>query len=161
MKRSKLETIALGSGVLSLALLVGAAVPAQTTNSAPTANTAPGQTSDQPAAPMGSDMQSAPVSQAPLDKLVTLTCRQAWQMSGRNQDQFFEYVKQLAALSAQNRNVTLPDDKAAGARAGQWIRTQAIKDPDQLLYAVVDHAVQYSISKGRTTPGASAAPPTQ
>ena len=48
----------------------------------------------------------------------------------------------------------MSDDKAAGARAGQWIRTQAIKDPDQLLYAVVDHAVQYSIAKGRTTPAA-------
>ncbi len=161
MKRNKLETMAIGAGILSMALLVGAGVSAQTTNHAPTTNTAPGQASDQPSAQMGSDMQAAPVSQAPIDQLVTLTCRQAWQKSGRNRDQFFEYVKQLAALAAQNRDVTLPDDKAAGARAGNWIRTQAIKDPDQLLYAVVDHAVQYSIAKGRTTPGTSAAAPTQ
>ena len=90
----------------------------------------------------------------PLEKIVPLTCRQAWQLGGRNRDGFFAIVKELAELSAQNRGVTLPDDKAAGARAGEWIRTQAIKDPDQLLYAVVDHAVMYSISKGRTTPAA-------
>lgn len=104
--------------------------------------------------------QSAAAS-LPLDRIVTATCRQAWQMGGRNEDGFFAIVKQLAELSAQNRGVTLPDDKAAGARAGQWIRTQALKDPDQLLYAVVDHAVVYSISKGRTTPvGAAKSPAT-
>lgn len=88
----------------------------------------------------------------PLDKIVTLTCRQAWQMGGKTQDGFFAIVKQLAELSAQNRGVTLPDDKAAGARAGDWIRTHAIADPDQLLYEVVDHAVQYSIKKGTAKP---------
>lgn len=95
-----------------------------------------------------SDTQTPAV---PLDKLVTATCRQAWQMGGRTQDGFFALVQELTALSAQNRGVTLPDDKAAGARAGEWIRTQAIKDPDQLLYAVVDQAVQHSIAKGRAT----------
>lgn len=100
------------------------------------------------------DSQGAAQAQQsyPLDKLVTLTCRQAWQMSGKTQDGFFAIVKQLAELSAQNRGVTLPDDKAAGARAGDWIRTHAIADPDQLLYEVVDHAVQYSIKKGTAKP---------
>ena len=88
------------------------------------------------------------IASIPLERLVTATCRQAWQMGGRTQDGFFEIVKRLTELSAQNRSVTLPDNKAAGARAGQWIRTQAMKDPDQLLYAVVDHAVQYSIRTG-------------
>lgn len=94
----------------------------------------------------------APASLPPLDKLVTATCRQAWHMGGKTQDGFFAIVEQLTALSAQNRHVTLPDDQAAGARAGQWIRTQAMKDPDQLLYAIVDQAVQHSIAKGRATP---------
>jgi hypothetical protein len=103
------------------------------------------------------DTNSATANQAPpqlppIDQLVTMTCRQAWQAGGKTQDGFFAIVQQLTELSAKNRGVTIPDDKAAGERAGQWIRTQALKDPDQLLYAVVDHAVQYSIKKGRATP---------
>jgi hypothetical protein len=104
---------------------------------------------DQNTAQNNSDAQVPPLP--PLDKLVTATCRQAWHMGGNTQAGFFAIVQELTALSAHNRGVTLPDDKATGARAGEWIRTQAMKDPDQLLYAVVDHAVQYSIAKGRTT----------
>jgi hypothetical protein len=97
----------------------------------------------------------------PIDQLVTMTCRQAWHAGGKTQEGFFAIVQQLTELSAHNRGVTIPDDKAAGQRAGQWIRTQALKDPDQLLYAVVDHAVQYSIKKGTATPtGAAPASPT-
>ncbi len=109
-----------------------------------------------PATTSGAD--DARINAIPIDKLVTATCRQAWQMAGRNQDGFFDIVARLAALSAANRDVNLPDDKAAGAKAGEWIRTQAIKDPDQLLYAVVDHAILYSISKGTATPTGAAAP---
>ncbi|MGI8771138.1 MAG: hypothetical protein ACR2JE_06865 [Acidobacteriaceae bacterium] len=105
------------------------------------------------------DTSATQVSSIPLDRLVTATCRQAWQMGGRTQDGFFAIVKQLAELSAQNRGVTLPDNKAAGARAGEWIRTQALKGPDQLLYAVVDHAVQHSIAMGRAK--STAATPAQ
>jgi hypothetical protein len=97
----------------------------------------------------------------PIDQLVTMTCRQAWHAGGKTQAGFFAIVQQLTELSAHNRGVTIPDDKAAGERAGQWIHTQALKDPDQLLYAVVDHAVQYSIKKGTATPtGAAPASPT-
>jgi hypothetical protein len=100
--------------------------------------------------------QSEPAAAAvPLDQAVTMTCRQAWQAGGRTKEGFFAIVEELADLSAKNRNVTLPDNKAAGQRAGMWIRTQALKDPDQLLYAVVDHAVQYSIRKGTATPVAT------
>ena len=87
---------------------------------------------------------NAPAAPVPLDKLVTATCRQAWHMGGRTQDGFFAIVTQLMDLAAQNRGVTLPDDATAGALAGEWIRTQALKDPDQLLYAIVDQAVQNS-----------------
>ena len=116
---------------------------------------APAQSGAQAAAP---DADDARINAIPIDRLVTATCRQAWQMGGRNQDGFFDIVERLTDLSAHNRAVTLPDDKAAGARAGQWIRTQALKDPDQLLYAVVDHAVRYSIAKGRSTPAAAGTP---
>ena len=100
----------------------------------------------------GSDANDAKINAIPLDRLVTATCRQAWHMGGENQDAFFDIVERLTDLSAHNRGVTLPDDKNAGSRAGEWIRTQALKDPDQLLYAVVDHAVLYSVKKGTSTP---------
>jgi hypothetical protein len=110
------------------------------------------------AAQNSADTQAPPV---PIEKLVTATCRQAWHMGGRTQEGFFAIVKQLAALSAQNRGVTLPDNKEAGARAGEWIRTQALKDPDQLLYAVVDQAVQKSIAAGRAKPTSTTPQSTQ
>ncbi len=100
----------------------------------------------------GNDPNDAKINAIPLDRLVTATCRQAWHMGGDNQDAFFDIVERLTDLSAHNRGVTLPDDKTAGSRAGEWIRTQALKDPDQLLYAVVDHAVLYSVSKGTSKP---------
>jgi hypothetical protein len=107
--------------------------------------------------------QSEPAAAVPVDQAVTMTCRQAWNAGGKTKEGFFAIVEELADLSAKNRDVTLPDDKAAGQRAGLWIRTQALKDPDQLLYAVVDHAVRYSIRKGTATPiaGAVKTPPAQ
>jgi predicted acyl esterase len=107
--------------------------------------------------------EPAAAAAVPVDQAVTMTCRQAWQAGGRTKEGFFAIVEELADLSSKNRDVTLPDDKAAGQRAGEWIRTQALKDPDQLLYAVVDHAVRYSIRKGTSTPvaGAPNTPPSQ
>ena len=75
------------------------------------------------------------------DQLLTSTVHEAWVLSGRNEDQFFDMVQTLAALSAQKRGLTMPDDQAAGAKAGTWIKKEAKRDPDQLLYAVVDKAV--------------------
>lgn len=83
------------------------------------------------------------------EQLIPLSMREAWMLSGKNEQTFFEMVKQLAELSAQKRGITLPDNKEAGAKAGEWIKKQAKKDPDQLLYVIVDRAVQYS---ARTTP---------
>ena len=85
------------------------------------------------------------------DQLLTSTVHEAWVMSGRNEDQFFEMVKELAAMSAQKRGVTLPETQEAGAKAGAWIKKEAKRDPDQLLYAVVDKAV---IHVGVKTAGA-------
>ncbi|RRA48840.1 hypothetical protein [Acidipila sp. EB88] len=140
-KPSRSSALALSLTLAAAALYAGPATQAQT------AGSSAGQSAH------------APASLPSIDKLVIMTCRQAWQAGGRDQEGFFAIVKQLAELSAQNRGVTLPDDKEAGARAGQWIRTQALKDPDQLLYAVVDHALLYSITKGRATPVAGSATP--
>ena len=92
--------------------------------------------------------QSAPASAtAPTytdEQLITSTVHQAWLLSGKSETNFFEMVKTLAEISAKNRGITLPDTAEAGARAGNWIKMKAKQDPDQLLYVVVDQAVQYS-----------------
>ena len=88
------------------------------------------------------------------DQLLTSTVHEAWVLSGRNKDQFFDMVKELATMSAQKRGLTLPETEASGAKAGQMIKREAKRDPDQLLYAVVDRAV----IKTATKTGASAAP---
>jgi hypothetical protein len=94
--------------------------------------------------------QESPSISAPADgathswtteQLLTSSVHEAWLLSGKNEDQFFEMVKELSAVSAQKRGVTLPEDQAAGVKAGAWIKKEARKDPDQLLYAVVDKAV--------------------
>ena len=78
----------------------------------------------------------------PLDQIVTKTVHEAWVASGRDEDKWLGMVEQLAELSAQNRGVTLPDTREAGSRFGESIKKEARKDPDQLLYAVVDRAVR-------------------
>ena len=88
------------------------------------------------------------------EQLVTSTVHEAWMLSGRNEDQFFEMVKQLAAMSAQKRGVMLPETDASGKKAGEMIKKEGRKDPDQLLYAVVDRAV---MKTGTKTPAAAAA----
>lgn len=75
------------------------------------------------------------------EQLITSTVHEAWVLSGRNEDQFFDMVKELAAMSAQKRGLTLPETADAGAKAGAMIKKEARKDPDQLLYAVVDKAI--------------------
>lgn len=94
-----------------------------------------------PGAPQSAASDAA--SGVPTDQLVTKTVHEAWIASGRNEDKFFDMVQQLAALSAQNRGITLPNTQEAGAKFGAWIKKEARKDPDQLLYAVVDRAVRY------------------
>ena len=86
-------------------------------------------------------------SSMPIDQLLPMTVHEAWVASGRNEDKFFAMVKQLTELSAQKRGVTLPDSAQAGQRAGAEFKTLARKDPDQLLYVVVDTMVQHFAAK--------------
>ena len=51
-------------------------------------------------------------------------------------------VQDLAAFSAQKRNLVLPASEAAGRQAGEYIKRQSKLDHDQLLYAEVDRAVR-------------------
>jgi hypothetical protein len=75
-------------------------------------------------------------------QLITCTVSQAWQLSGRNESTFFDIVQQLAEISARNRDLVLPDNAAAGRRAGEYIKQTAKADHKQLLYVIVDKAVQ-------------------
>ena len=78
----------------------------------------------------------------PLDQIVTATVHDAWLLSGKNEEAFFDIVEQLAQFSAQKRGLTLPDTAVAGRKMGLMIKTRAKADHDQLLYAIVDEAVR-------------------
>ncbi|MGI4758460.1 MAG: hypothetical protein ACRYGF_16620 [Janthinobacterium lividum] len=82
-------------------------------------------------------------------ELMSSTVHEAWLKSGRNEDKFFDMVKELAAISAQKRGVTLPDTEAAGRKMGMLIKTSARRDPDQSLYAVVDAAVKQTATAAK------------
>ena len=89
------------------------------------------------------------------DQLLSSTVHEAWLASGRNEDKFFDMVKELAAMSAQKRGVTLPDTEAAGRAMGMAIKASARRDPDQLLYAVVDAAVKATATGQVHSPAAA------
>lgn len=76
------------------------------------------------------------------EQLITSTVSEAWRLGGRSEDNFFDMVQQLAAISARNRNLVLPESEAAGRKAGLYIKKMAKADRNQLLYVVVDKAVQ-------------------
>jgi hypothetical protein len=86
------------------------------------------------------------------DQIITATVHQAWVLSGKDEANFFEIVRELAEISATNRNMALPDSPAAGRRAGAYIKAQAKLDHDQLLYAIVDKSVRMTGTKSAATP---------
>jgi hypothetical protein len=91
--------------------------------------------------------QDAPSSTAPaptwtIDQAVTCSVHDAWVLGGKTEPGFFAIVKALAELSAQQRDVTWPDNETVGHQFGDYIKAQAKTDHDQLLYAIVDRAVR-------------------
>ena len=85
--------------------------------------------------------QSAQVAWPP-DQLITSTVHDAWVLSGRNEEKFFQMVSELAQISAQKRGLTLPNTEEAGKRFGDLVKSLSKGNHDQLLYVVVDQAVQ-------------------
>lgn len=110
--------------------------------------------------PMGSvaaqQMSPAATSTMTNEQLLPMTVHEAWLASGRNEDKFFAMVSQLAELSAQKRGVTLPDSASAGQRAGAKFKEIARRDPDQLLYVVVDTMVRHVAAKQAAAAGSAA-----
>lgn len=116
----------------------------------------PAPTTETPAA---STTQSAAPGQSPVtvtpdanqasqshpwtdQQILTCTVSQCWHLANKSEDTFFDIVQQLAVISAQNRDLTLPQTEAAGQEVGNEIKAKAKADHDQLLYAVVDDAVR-------------------
>src|SRR4051794_26502760 len=86
----------------------------------------------------------APTHSSAKEQIVTRLVRGAWALGGKTPEGFFEIVKALTEISAQKRGLVLPENEGSGVKAGEWIKAQAKKDPDQLLYAIVDQAVQHT-----------------
>lgn len=97
--------------------------------------------------PRSVNNQAATPGNYSKEQILTATVHQAWELSGKNEANFFEIVAQLAAISASNRGIQLPDSEAAGRRIGEYIKRSAKTDTDQLLFAVVDKAVLMTASK--------------
>ncbi|MDW5264824.1 MULTISPECIES: hypothetical protein [Acidobacteriaceae] len=131
---------------LAAALLLTAGCNPKTP--APTTET-PAATTTQSAAPGQSPATITPdADQASQthpwtdQQILTCTVSQCWHLANKSEDTFFDIVQQLAAISAQNRSLTLPQTEAAGQQVGNDIKTQAKADHDQLLYSIVDAAVR-------------------
>jgi hypothetical protein len=78
----------------------------------------------------------------PTEQLITSSVHDAWMLSGRNEEKFFAMVSELAQISAQKRGLTLPNTEDAGKKFGDLVKSLAKGNHDQLLYVVVDQAVQ-------------------
>jgi hypothetical protein len=77
-----------------------------------------------------------------IDQAVTCSVHDAWELGGKTEEGFFAIVKADAELAAQKRGLVLPDNETVGRQFGEYIKTQAKADHDQLLYAIVDRAVR-------------------
>jgi hypothetical protein len=77
-----------------------------------------------------------------IDQAVTCSVHDAWVLGGKTEPGFFAIVKAMAELSAQKRDLVLPDRETTGREFGEYIKTQARADHDQLLYVIVDRAVR-------------------
>ena len=85
---------------------------------------------------------SEPAPNFTIDQAVTCSVHDAWVLGGKTEAGFFAIVKAEAELSAQKRGLVLPDSETVGHQFGEYIKTQAKADHDQLLYAIVDRAVR-------------------
>ena len=99
------------------------------------------------ASPSSAASTPTPVHEWTTEQAVTSSVREAWKLGGRTPEGFFEIVRVLTEISAQKRGLVIPENEQSGVKAGNWIKMQAKKDPDQLLYVIVDQAVQHSINR--------------
>ncbi|HEY1993005.1 MAG TPA: hypothetical protein VGG81_01290 [Edaphobacter sp.] len=99
----------------------------------------------QPKSPVTIIAPSADANEAhnwTTEQILTCTISDCWQLAGKDEEAFFDIIQQLAEISARTRGLTLPDDAAAGQRAGEYIKAKARTDRGQLLYAIVDASIR-------------------
>ncbi|MGE5530833.1 MAG: hypothetical protein ACM3VW_01785, partial [Bacteroidota bacterium] len=84
-----------------------------------------------------------------LETAVLNTAAQAWDLAGRNQDQYAAIIQSMVGLVASSRGITIPDSREVGQKIGNMIARDAKADPDELLYAIVDHAVMMNVPRAR------------
>ncbi len=96
----------------------------------------------QSATPNGQASAQTQDAQWPVDQLITSSVHDAWVLSGRNEEKFFAMVSELAQVSAQKRGLVLPNTEDAGKKFGELVKSLSKGNHDQLLYVVVDKAVQ-------------------
>jgi hypothetical protein len=113
--------------------------PTTDTSAATTQSAAPGQSP----VTINPDADDAKEAHPWTDQqILTCSVSQCWHLANKSEDTFFDIVQQLAAISAKNRDLTLPPTEAAGQQVGEEIKTKAKADHDQLLFAVVDDAIR-------------------
>ncbi|MEN6641752.1 MAG: hypothetical protein ABFE08_04805 [Armatimonadia bacterium] len=76
-----------------------------------------------------------------LDVAVLNTAAQAWALCGQNQDEFSMMVQKMVGMVSANRGLQLPNDRVMGQKIGGMVAREVLADPDNLLYAIVDHAI--------------------
>ena len=130
---------------LTAALLATAGCTPKTpppTTASPTASTTSATPGQSPVSIKADANEASEAHPWTTDQILTCTVSQCWHLANKSEDTFFDIVQQLAATSAKNRDLTLPESEAAGRQVGEIIKTKAKADHDQLLYAVVDDAVR-------------------
>lgn len=95
-----------------------------------------------PCVALGQQASSEPAPNFTIDQAVTCSVHDAWVLGGKTETGFFAIVEAEAQLSAQKRGLVLPDNATVGREFGEYIKTQAKMDHDQLLYSIVDRAVR-------------------
>ncbi len=95
-----------------------------------------------PCVAIGQQASSDATPNFTIDQAVTCSVHDAWELGGKTEAGFFAIVKAEAELSAQKRGLVLPDKETVGREFGEYIKTQAKADHDQLLYSIVDRAVR-------------------
>jgi hypothetical protein len=100
-----------------------------------------------PGVAIGQQASSGATPNFTIDQAVTCSVHDAWELGGKSEAGFFAIVQAEAELAAQKRGLVLPDNETVGRQFGEYIKTQAKADHDQLLYAIVDRAVRKSGTK--------------
>jgi hypothetical protein len=89
-----------------------------------------------------------------FDRIVHMSCVEAWQHSGENTQNVVAMIEVLAEHSLSVRQIAFPDTEDAGRRLGDLIEKGCDESPHNLLYNEVDKGIRLVVS-GETGTGGS------